>query len=329
MSESPSPPAAILLFTSVELYLSGFEHQLGRTSRDLAGLKAAGLLCNEVAEIAKQGYAHNFGIGEDEDLLSLASVPFGRLLQRCPQPGALVFHHSYAASAAAHPGPATDGFMPHAQYFPAALLRRFELDHVPYFGSFATGCTGLLSLILTAAGLCAFSQGAPVVCLTADVKPPGTTYDARREKILTSDCASGFLIGREPRGYRALGIGFYSTKRELVPLVEIVKRTVQMVRGLTEALAIDCTQRKFVLHYPNIFPSAWPMVTNYLRLTSEPQALDGLAERAHCLSSDPVITLAKWHLGQPGRLHVVVNFGSGLHLGVGIFSEELRHEPGA
>ena len=139
------------------------------------------------------GLCAHFGIGEDEDLLSLASVPFGRLLQRCPQPGALVFHHSYAASAAAHPGPATDGFMPHAQYFPAALLRRFELDHVPYFGSFATGCTGLLSLILTAAGLCAFSQGAPVVCLTADVKPPGTTYDARREKILTSDCASGFL----------------------------------------------------------------------------------------------------------------------------------------
>ena len=102
-----------------------------------------------------------------------------------------------------------------------------------------------------------------------------------------------------------------------------------MVRGLTEALAIDCTQRKFGPPLPQHLPQRLADGDQLSPVTSEPQAFDGLAERAHCLSSDPVITLAKWHLGQPGRLHVVVNFGSGLHLGVGIFSEELRHEPGA
>jgi hypothetical protein len=40
-----------------------------------------------------------------------------------------------------------------------------------------------------------------------------------------------------------------------------------------------------------------------------------LAERAHLLSSDSVISLGKLHSGDEGRLHVVVNLGSGL-LGV-------------
>ena len=48
---------------------------------------------------------------------------------------------------------------------------------------------------------------------------------------------------------------------------------------------------------------------------------------AHCLSSDSIISLAARHCGQSGRLHVVVNFGSGLHLGVGIFREKERREP--
>lgn len=319
----PSPQTVRMLFSTVPVYIWGLTHQLGGTCRDVNELKAAGLLCNNVEEIAKQGYGHNFGISESESLVSLSAGPVSSLMQHGDRPQALVFHHSYAASAApASDGVLSAGFMPHAQYFPAALLRELNLDHIPYIGSFETGCTGLFSMIMTASGMAAFSIRGPVGCATCDIKPRGTTYDALREKILTSDCSSAFLLGQEPRGYRVLGISYYSTHRVLVPLVEIVKRTVQMVRELTDALAMTGAQHEYTIHYPNIFPSAWPMVTNYLRLTHEPQQLDGLFERAHCLSSDPIISLASRHRGRSGRIHIVVNFGSGLHLAVGLFKEE-------
>jgi hypothetical protein len=282
-------------------------------------------LCNGVPELAKMGYGSNFSISDEESLLSLASGPFGSLLGACPRPQAIIVHHSYGASASLPAGTINSvGFMPHAQYFPATLLQEFDLDNIPYFGSFATGCTGLLSLVEAAAGICAYSRVDPIACITADIKPPGSTFDSLKEKILTSDCSSGFLIGREKMGYEVLGIAYYSTKRPLVPLVEVVKRTVQMARELISALNIETSKSEFVIHYPNLFRNAWDMVTGYLQLTGEPQLLDGLAERAHCLSSDPIISLAKRHEGKAGRLHLVVNFGSGLHLGVGLFREEHR-----
>lgn len=318
----------LLLFHTADIFIWGFNYKLGRAHRDLNELKATGLLCNEVSDLAKLGYQHQYGIDVDESLLSLAVATFSSLRKQCRNPQAFVFHHSYAESASLPCiNQSEAGFMPHAQYFPAALLREFDLDHIPYLGSFASGCTGLLSLIMTASGLCAFSSRDPVICLTADIKPAGATYDSLREKILTTDCSSGFVIGREECGYQLLGINYYSTKRSHMPLVEIVKLTVQMVRDLTKALGVDGGNNDLMVHYPNIFPSAWDMVSKYLKVPRASHVMEGFADRAHCLSSDSIISLAARHCGQSGRLHVVVNFGSGLHLGVGIFREKERREP--
>ncbi len=76
------------------------------------------------------------------------------------------------------------------------------------------------------------------------------------------------------------------------------------------------------IHYPNIFPNTWKMVTRHLRLQRVEHVVDGMAERAHCMASDSVISLAKLHHGRGGRLHVVVNYGIGLHLGVCILKEQ-------
>jgi hypothetical protein len=275
-----------------------------------------------VEDLAAQGYRQNFSIGEDESLHSLAAGPFARLLEQCPNPRALVFHHSYPDSAALPPDKTEMGFMSHVHYFPPLLMRQFKLDQTPYFVSFASGCTGLLSMLMMAAGLLDKTDGDPLLCLTADVKPPGTTYDALREKLLTSDCSSGFLAGREKRGYRLLGISYYSTSRQIVPLVQIVKMTVQMIRELAKETAVDMSAGNVVLHYPNAFPAAWDMVTQYLQVSRERHVLQGLAERAHCLSSDSMISLAALHGAGAGRAHIVVNFGSGIHLGAAILMEE-------
>jgi hypothetical protein len=319
-----------LLFHNPELFIWGMTYQLGRMRRNLAELKEAGLLCNETTDLAALGYENNYGVAPDENLLGLASGPFAALLKQNRNPQALIVHHAYAENACVRPEAAADpGYMPHTQYFPAALMRSMNVSDMPYLGSFATGCTGLVSLIITASGFGAYSAGGPVICLTADVKPAASTYDAFREKILTSDCSSGFFIGSEKCGYQVLGASYYSTKKTRILLIDIVKRSVQMIRELAKALEIDLGENEVVMHYPNAFPEAWTMVTNYLKAGGEPPQLDGLAERAHCLSSDSVITLGKLHRGEAGRLHVVVNFGAGIHLGVCILREEASDQPAA
>jgi hypothetical protein len=69
--------------------------------------------------------------------------------------------------------------------------------------------------------------------------PPGLSFDLQRERILGSDHSSAFLVGHEARGYQLLGLNYYSTTRKLVPLVEIVKRTVEMVQSLATELRLD------------------------------------------------------------------------------------------
>ncbi|MGD1018637.1 MAG: hypothetical protein ABSA12_04885 [Verrucomicrobiia bacterium] len=315
----------IVRYPTPGVFLWGLTQKLGSVRRDLSELKASDLIGNPVEELAKNGYQFNRGAGKTEDLLSLAAGPFGFLLKCCTNPSAVVVHHSYGENASLPRESEDRDLMSRATYFPALLLRQFDVDDVPYFGSFASGCTGFLSLVTMGAGLLGSAEDPPVICLTADVRPKGMWFDAGREKILTSDAASGFLMGRERRGFQVLGVNHYSTGRRLVPLVEIVKRTVHMTRELADRVGVGGRLGEAVVHYPNIFPQAWDMVSGYLKVSPERHILDQLAERAHCLSSDSVISLGKLHSGNEGRLHVVVNFGSGVHLGICILSEVKAH----
>jgi 3-oxoacyl-[acyl-carrier-protein] synthase III len=315
----------IVTYQTPGVFLWGLTHKLGLVRRDLAELKAANLIGNPIEDLAKNGYQFNRGAGKTEDLLSLTAGPFSSLLKNCLRPSAVVVHHSYGENASLARASEDQDLMSRATYFPATLLQQFDLDHVPYFGSFASGCTGFLSLVTTGAGLLGSTEDPPVICLTADVRPQGMWFDARREKILTSDAASGFLMSREKKGFQVLGINYYSTGRRLVPLVEIVKRAVHMTRELADRVGVGKQLGEAVVHYPNIFPQAWDMVSGYLKVSPERHIVDQLAERAHCLSSDSVISLGKLHSDTEGRIHVVVNFGSGIHLGVCILKEVKAH----
>ena len=153
------------------------------------------------------------------------------------------------------------------------------------------------------------------------IYPPGISCDLPRQRILGSDHSSAFLVGHDERGYQLLGLNYYSTTRKLVPLVEIIKRTVEMMQSLGSELGLDFNGADIAIHYPNIFPDAWKMVTGYFLLPQVEHVMDEMAERAHCGATDSVISLAKCHRGQSGRLHFVVNYGIGLHLGVCILRE--------
>jgi hypothetical protein len=95
-----------------------------------------------------------------------------------------------------------------------------------------------------------------------------------------------------------------------------------MVQELATSLDLDLAGNDMAIHYPNIFPDTWRMVTRYLKIPNVEHVIDGMCDRAHCMASDSVISLAKLHQGHEGRLHVVVNYGIGLHLGVCMFKEQ-------
>jgi len=312
----------LLLYQHAPIFVHGFNHQLGSVRRDLNELKAENLLIGDVKALSAVGYRHNFGLGKDETLLSLTTAPLSAALRGAGEPRALVFQHCYAESAVLHYDVNETDIALRNRYFPAEVMRKLQLDHVPYFCSFASGCAGFISVLLAAAALFSSPDGRPAICVMADSMPPGVPYNMMRERILGSDNSSAFVIRRESSAYQLLGINYYSTTRTAVPFVEIVKRTVEMIQGLATKLGLNLVERDVAIHYPNIFPDTWRMVTRYLRVPRVAHIMDEISERAHCGATDSVISLAKLHRGQSGRLHVVVNYGVGLHLGVCLLREE-------
>jgi len=314
----------MLTYVNAPVFLHGFNHQLGSLRRDLNELKAENLLLGTVKALDAVGYRYNFSLGGDETLLSLTTAPLSSTLQSAGEPRALVFQHCYAESAVLPCDVNETDVALRNRYFPAEVMRKLQLDHLPYFCTFASGCAGFISVLIAANGLLPSPDKRPVICIMADSMPPGVPYNMLRERILGSDHCSAFVVGQEQHGYQLLGVNFYSTARTAVPFVEIVKRTVQMIQELAASLDLNLASRDVAIHYPNIFPDTWKMVTRYLQIPQVEHVIDGMCDRAHCMATDSVITLAKMHGGREGRLHIVINYGIGLHLAVCVLKETMQ-----
>jgi len=310
-----------LLYKTQPVFIFGLQYKLGSIRRTLDEVKASGHLAGSVETLNAMGYRYRLELAEGESLVDLATDPLRSALACAGSPRALVTQHCHAECAVMPCEPGDTIGASRNRYFAAELMQSLEIDHLPYLCSFASGCAGFLSLLITAGGLTATADDRPIVCLMADCCPAGVPVDLVRERILGSDHSSAFVIGREAQGYQLLGISYYSTTRRLVPLVEIVKRTVEMIQTLADDLGLDLANSDVALHYPNTFPDTWKMVTRYLQIGKGEHIMDGISERAHCGATDSVISLSKWHHGHTGRIHVVINYGVGLHLGACILRE--------
>jgi hypothetical protein len=314
----------LLPYQSAAIFIWGLDYRLGAVRRDLGELHAEKLLLGTVDDLSAVGYCYNFGLGREESLLTLATSPLSYALQHAPEPRALVFQHCFAESAVMPYDINETDIALRNRYFPAEVMRKLQLDNLPYFCSFASGCAGFISVLIAAGGLFPSLDERPAICIMADSMPPGVPYDMSRERILVSDHSSAFVIGPEQHGYQLLGVNFCSMTQSAVPFVEIVKRCVRMVEELAASLDLDLSRSDVAIHYPNIFPDTWRMVTRYLKIADVEHVIDGMRDRAHCMASDSVISLTKLHRGHEGRLHVVVNYGIGLHLGVCILKEQAQ-----
>lgn len=305
-----------LIYQDAPIFVSGFRHKLPGLRRDLEQLQSERLLAGSVETLRQIGYRFSFGLAPQETLLSLAADPVSATLAECRNVSSAIFQHCYAESAVLPWNSDERDVGAHCRYFAGALLKELGMIELPYFCSFASGCAGFVFLCIAAAGILSSSTDGEIVCAMADSMPHGVTYDLSRERILGSAQSSAFAVGRSERGYQLLGAAIYSSTRSLVPLLELVKRTVQMISSLIKALGLTIDGNDVAIHYPNMFPDAWKMVTRHLRLSDEQHVLRGMAERAHCFGSDSVISLAELHGSREGRVHVVVNYGLGLHLGI-------------
>ena len=315
----------VLLYQDKGIFLYGFNYKLGSIQRDLNQLQTERLLLGEPEALSALGYQYNFGVGRSETLLNLATDPLSRALQRAGEPRALVFQHCYAESAVVHYDANETDIAARNRYFPGEIMRELQLDHLPYFCSFASGCAGFMSLLGVAGGLLtSSSEEGPTICVMADHMPPGVPYNMLVERILGSDHSSAFVVGREPIGYQLLAVGYYSTTRTRVPFLEVVKRTLQIIQELAANLELNVSTSDVTVHYPNIFPETWKMVTRQLRNPRVEHVIDGMAERGHCMASDSVISLAKYHRNWEGRIHFAVNYGVGLHLAVCVLKEKAK-----
>lgn len=306
----------ILTYQDSPIFVWGLQYKLAGRRRDLEQLQSESLLAGSVETLRQIGYHYCFGLAPGESLLSLAAETFSATLSDCKSPSSAFFQHCYAESAVLPWASDERDVGAHCRYFAGALLQELGMTELPYFCSFASGCAGFVFLCIAAAGILSSSKNGEVICAMADSMPAGVTYDLSRERILGSAQSSAFAVGRSGHGYQLLGASIYSSTRSLVPLLELVKRTVQMINNLTQALGLTIAGNEVLIHYPNMFPDAWKMVTRHLRLSEEHHVLHGMAERAHCFGSDSVISLAELHGNREGRVHIVVNYGLGLHLGV-------------
>ncbi len=304
-----------------DLFVSSPVHVLGSVSLGLEELAREELLASSVESLRKVGYRCNRSAPSGTGMLEFTSGLFQNLVEKSNGVGALLVHHSYAVNTSDTVDSASRELLARASYFPASLLRQAQLDHIPYWGSYTSGCTGFMSLLTLASTILRAPAVKSVICLTADLKPPDATFDSVRERLLTSDAASGFIASRQVGGYKVMGVGQYSSSRQLIPLVEVVKRAVEMTGQLCEMAHIKRDGNAMLCHYPNMFVEAWRMVSHFLKVPPENHLVDGLAERAHCLSSDAIISLERVGGKQPGRMHAVYSFGSGLHLAVAVLQE--------
>jgi hypothetical protein len=304
------------VYQDYPVFVSGLHYKLAGLQRDLAQLEAEHLLAGSVETLRQIGYRFSFGLRPEETLLGLAAQTFSASAAGCKAPASAIFQHCYAESAVLPWSADERDIGARCRYFAGALLKEVGMTELPYFCSFASGCAGFVFLCIAAAGLFSSHNDGEIMCAMADSMPNGVTYDLARERILGSAQSSAFAVGRTERGYQLLGAAIYSSTRSLLPLLELVKRTVEMIEGLARTLGLKLDGGDVLVHYPNMFPEAWKMVTRHLHLSDEQHVLRGMAERAHCFGSDSVISLAELHAGRKGRLHFVVNYGLGLHLGI-------------
>lgn len=185
----------------------------------------------------------------------------------------------------------------HLMDFPASHLQSdFGLDDAAVIGVNQQACTSLLGSIRLGRGLMVAEDDMDrILCLTADRFPNGAIYEQAYNLI--SDGGAGWVMSREPRGYRVLAC-HQITNGALVQASDdetvgtYFNYTARLIKETLAKGDIGMSDIAWIVPQ-NMNVKAWQILARLLKVDFERVFFDPLPKIAHCISGDPVINLSQ------------------------------------
>lgn len=274
--------------------IRAISYVLPETSLDLETAEQLGLLDSPAATLAEFGF-HRIH-SSSRPAYELARDAVRRLLDdHAIDPesiDAIFFAGALPSSHACAGADPLDGFN-----YPAARIQyECGLLHAVALGVSQCGCTGLMAAVALAADhLAAHPEASRVICVSADVLPPG----AKREIIynVISDGGCALLVERDSpvnriAGHRRVTKGYYwhstGARNELVASYFPTARTV-VAETLADAGLSPASLAGVIPH--NVSLRSWQILLPMLGIPSDRLFADNIARIGHVIAADNFINL--------------------------------------
>lgn len=204
--------------------------------------------------------------------------------------------------------------------YPAARIQyECGLMHATALGVSQVGCTGLMTAVALAADHLRANPGADrIVCVSADVLPPGSTREIIFNVI--SDGACALLVERGATRHRLLAHaritkGYYwnagTSRNEIVASYFPTART--LVHDTLAGLGLEARDVAAVIPH-NVSLRSWQILLPMLGIPMDRLFADNIACKGHVIAADNFINLKDAADGgriRPGDRLLLFNFGFG------------------
>jgi 3-oxoacyl-[acyl-carrier-protein] synthase III len=292
---------------------------LPATTADLATLARLGLLESAAATLAEFGFCRAHISDRPAHELALAAVR--RLLDQERLDPETIDAIVFAGAIPSSHYVADDDESPLAGFnYPAARIQyECGLLNAAALGVSQAGCTGLMTAVgLAADHLRANPDADRIVCVSADVLPPGS----RREIIfnVVSDGACALLVERGASRHRLLAHtritkGYYwnarTSRNEIIASYFPTART--LVRDTLAGLGLDAGDVAAVIPH-NVSLRSWQILLPMLGIPMDRLFADNISRIGHVIAADNFINLGDAY--DSGRVSagdrlLLFNFGFG------------------
>jgi 3-oxoacyl-[acyl-carrier-protein] synthase-3 len=297
--------------------IRAISYVLPDTSIDLETAEQRGLLDSPAPTLAEFGF--NRIRVSNRSAYDLSREAVRRLLdehQLDPESiDAILFAGALPSSHACGAGEGLDGF----NYPVARLQYECGLLHAVAMGVSQCGCTGLMAAAVLAADHLAANPGASrVICVSADVLPPGETRELIYNVI--SDGACAVLIERGSPcnrivGHRRITKGYYwnatEGRNELVASYFPTARTI--VRDTLADHGLDAASIAAVIPH-NVSLRSWQILLPMLGIPIDRLYADNIPRNGHVIAADNFINLKDARADGRIKSHdplLLFNFGFG------------------
>lgn len=289
-----------------DVFIHDFAYELGELSRTVEESADQGRTLSSSADLRAAGFERHRLCGPETSAYELAQRTVAAMNGRVGDSSAVVYATTLPLNGnlGAPADYASSRDVKALMDFPVSHLQSdFGLDDAVTIGLNQQACTGLLGSIRVARGLLAgepdFEQ---VLCVTADRFPADAIYE--QAYSLISDGASGFLVSREPRGYRLVAChhianGALARASDDEAVGTFFNYTHRLVRETLEKARLDIDAVDWIVPQ-NTNPKAWEILARLLSVDPERVFFESLARVAHVIGGDNVVNLTE--LEASGRI---------------------------